>query len=168
MLVYVGRSNPAALLRLACRPQWTPSALAMPLASTSTIPTIPRNSGPNRPCRYVTRPVVLSAKAGGEASSWCIVLLRGVGGCGWLDARLAAHADHRGFLSRSRRLRRRRAYGLDVPASVLPHDGHLIGHLEAGRGVVDRRILGMPTPGLGALAGELPHHTDRDPAYCSP
>src|SRR5580658_8175217 len=97
----------------------------------ATMPTIPRNSGPNRPCRYVTRPVVLSAKGDVEASSCCIVLLRGFGGCGWLDTRLAVHA-HRGFLSRSPRFRRRRAYGLDVPASVLPQDGHLIGHLKAG------------------------------------
>src|SRR5271156_3379719 len=27
----------------------------------ATIPTMPRNNGPNRPCRYVTRPCVLKA-----------------------------------------------------------------------------------------------------------
>src|SRR5215475_7574622 len=36
----------------------------------ATIPTIPRKSGPNKPCRYVTRPDVLSATGEATASKW--------------------------------------------------------------------------------------------------
>jgi hypothetical protein len=47
---------------------------------SATIPTIPRNNGPNRPCRYDTRPDVLSDR-GAAAINACndIGLLRDEG-----------------------------------------------------------------------------------------
>src|SRR6266516_5226784 len=37
---------------------------------SATIPTIPRNSGPNRPCRYDTRPDVLSDWGAATIRAW--------------------------------------------------------------------------------------------------
>src|SRR5690242_2195411 len=46
----------------------------------ATMPTIPRNSGPKSPCRYDTRPFVLSDKGAVATSEWNdIGLLRGKG-----------------------------------------------------------------------------------------
>src|SRR5215471_4636871 len=46
----------------------------------ATMPTIPRNSGPKSPCRYDTRPFVLSARGAVATSDWIdISLLRGKG-----------------------------------------------------------------------------------------
>jgi hypothetical protein len=45
---------------------------------SATIPTIPRNNGPKRPCKYDTRPDVLSDRGAATISEWNdIVLLRG-------------------------------------------------------------------------------------------
>src|SRR5215469_2778440 len=94
---------------------------------SATIPTIPRKSGPKRPCRYDTRPFVFSAR-GAAISEWNIGLLRTDGDCLATGA-----ANRRGAGSWLAPGLGRRGDGAHVPGPVLPHDGQRIGHLEPGR-----------------------------------
>src|SRR5262249_9077755 len=96
----------------------------------ATIPTIPRNSGPNSPCREVTRPVVLGATGDVVMIRWGIVLARGVMGAGGWGGASGCRGTSPGLLSLASWLLGGRAYGRDVPRPVLSHDGHLVGHRQ--------------------------------------
>src|SRR5215472_11861467 len=105
---------------------------------SATIPTIPRNNGPKRPCKYETRPFVLSDSGAAAISEWNdIVLLRGWGLCVW-GASLRSQPG-----ARSRLPRGLGGWGnaLDIPGTMLPHNGQRIGHLEVSRRVSRPRSL---------------------------
>src|SRR5215472_3067055 len=111
---------------------------------SATIPTIPRKSGPKRPCRYDTRPFVFNAR-GAAISEWNIGLLRSDGDCLASD-----EADYRGAGSWLAPGLGRRGDAAHVPGPVLPHNGQRIGHLEPGR----RRLARLCPPGW--LPGDVP------------
>src|SRR5215472_8147496 len=111
---------------------------------SATIPTIPRKSGPKRPCRYDTRPFVLSAR-GAAVSEWNIGLLRTYG-----DYLAAGEATRRGAGSWLPPGLDRRGDAAHVPSPVLPHNRERIGHLEPGRW----RLARLRSPGW--LTGDVP------------
>src|SRR5215472_2871428 len=130
--------------------------------NSATIPTIPRKSGPKRPCRYDTRPLVLSAR-GAAISEWNIGLLRSEG-----DFVLAAdRANSRGAGSRLAPGLGRRGDAAHVPGPVLPHNCERISHLEPGRRLpclAPRRWLPGDTPHDGSnniADGPAGRHCDR-------
>src|SRR5215831_7891631 len=86
------------------------------------IPTIPRKSGPNKPCRYVSRPDVLSATGEATASKWDgIVSTPGLSGIRWGNLiQLSSNFSRLGYWLE------RRPYGLHVPAAALLDYLHLI------------------------------------------
>src|SRR5215470_13715367 len=97
---------------------------------------------------------------------WGIVLTPGVMGAGGWGGASGCRGRSPGLLLLASWLLGGRAYGRDEPRPVLPHDGHLVGHREAGRSGADRRGPGgSPAPGPGrGLPGEPPRHAHRDPA----
>src|SRR5690242_12815195 len=111
---------------------------------SATIPTIPRKSGPKRPCRYDTRPFVFSAR-GAAISEWNIGLLRTYGDC-----LATGEANRRGVGSWLPPGLGRRGDAAHVPGPVLSHNGQRIGHLEARR----RRPARLRPPGW--LPGDVP------------
>src|SRR6266702_2671417 len=116
----------------------------------ATIPTIPRNSGPKRVCRYVTSPVLLSATGGAVASRCVDIITPGVGNGGGAPDRVGGLAGSWRWPGPGGRCADRP----DQPAGTVPDDSHRVAHGEfAGRG----RRAGM---GLVRLPADLPHHRD--------
>src|SRR6516162_7699325 len=118
----------------------------------ATMPTIPRNSGPKSPCRYDTRPFVLSDKGAVATSEWNdIGLLRGKG----IADEQRTQGNRMGAGSRLPTGLGGRGDALDVPGALLLHNGQRISHLEV-RGRVS--ALGC----LAGLPGDFPHDRGDD------
>src|SRR5215469_988539 len=92
----------------------------------ATIPTIPRNSGPKRVCRYVTSPELLSA-TGAAVASMCVAMVTP----GVMSAALGGGAWHaRGISWHRPGLRGSRPDPSDQPGSPVPEHGEGVRHVD--------------------------------------
>src|SRR5215831_4684492 len=92
----------------------------------ATMPTIPRNSGPKRVCRYVTSPVLLSATGAVEASMCVAIVTPDV-----MSAVLGGGAWHaRGTSWHRPGLRGSWPDPPDEPGSPVPDHGEGVRHVD--------------------------------------